>query len=69
MPVCVGVGAAVALPDSDLLPVLDALAPAEREAVGEALCDEDEESVDDGVGKGEGVPLAVGEQVPVGVAL
>ena len=61
----VGVGAAVALPDCEALPVVLALAPRDSDAVGEALVVEEAESVDDGVGEGEDVALAVGEPVPL----
>ena len=63
--VCVGVGAAVALPDCEALPVALALAPVESELVGEAVAVEDAESVVDEVGKGDCVALDVGDPVPL----
>jgi hypothetical protein len=68
----VGVGTAVALLDSDVLPVFDCEAPALNDAVGEALSVLDADCVVLGVGAG--VPVAepvaepVGEPVGVGAA-
>ncbi len=63
--VCVGEGAAETLPDCEALPVALGLAPRDSELVGEAVTVEDAESVVDGVDKGEGVALDVGDPVPL----
>ena len=59
--VAVGVAAAVALPEKEMLPVAEALAPKDREAVGEELTEEVPEGVE--------VALRVGVDVGVGLAL
>ncbi len=61
--VCVGEGAAERLPDCEVLPVALGLAPKDSELVGEAVTVEDAEGVVDGVDKGEGVALDVGDPV------
>ena len=70
-----GVGTAVALPDSDVLPVFDCEAPKDSDAVGEALSVELEELVEEGVDSAVlllllvGVPDDEAEGVEAGVTL
>ena len=81
VPVPLGVGEPVAVPVgvwllvplllSELLPVFDSLAPSVSEPVGDVEIVELPLNVEDGVGGGVPVPLAVGvpEPLPVGVCV